>query len=147
MRTAWIGGLCFLLGITVLAVAQTTGLRPDQFVAMAWTWTKSQAVTPVALTDGSSVAVDASLSNSFTLTVTGNSHTLANPTNVKTGQAFQFSILQDGSGHTGFATDTNYKYAGGTAPTWSTAASKKDIISCWADTATTLNCAAMIDVH
>ncbi len=89
---------------------------------------------------------NAALSNGFTLTLTGNTHTLANPTNVKAGQTFTFAI-STGSGFSGFATGTNYKYAGGTAPTWSTAASKKDVISCWADTTSTLNCGAFIDVR
>ncbi len=111
------------------------------------TWTKGQAVTPVALTDGGSIAVDASLSNTFTVTITGDTHSLANPTNVIAGQTFQFAILQDGTGHTGFSTGSNYKYVGAIGPVWSTGVSKKDILSCWADTTSTLNCAALIDVR
>lgn len=118
------------------------------YVDVNQTWTKAQAVTPVALTPGAgTIAVDGSLSNGFTLTTGNDSNTLGNPTNLIAGQTLQFKITIGSGGHTGFATGTNYKYAGGTAPTWSTSAAKIDIISCWADTTSTLNCTAMIDVR
>ena len=55
-------------------------------LAVAQAFTKGQAGTPVALTDASSVAIDLSLANNFTLTLAGN-RTLAAPTNVTAGQS------------------------------------------------------------
>jgi hypothetical protein len=105
------------------------------------------AIAPVALTDGATITVTtcAALSCGYTLTLTGNNHTLANPSSVAAGQHFEFAI-STGSGATGFATDTQYKFAGG-APTWPTGASKKSIMSCWADTTTTINCGVLLDVQ
>jgi hypothetical protein len=38
---AFIGGICFLLGAMLAAMA-ATAIRPDQFVALAWSWTATQ---------------------------------------------------------------------------------------------------------
>jgi hypothetical protein len=111
-------------------------------------WTKAQAVTPVALTPGAgTIAVDGSLSNGFTLTIGNDSNVLGNPTNLKAGQNINFQLTVGSGGHTGFSTGTNYKYAGGTAPTWSTAAAKIDVLSCWAVTTSVLECNGLIDVR
>ena len=42
MRSILIGGVCFLLGAATLVFAQSAGLRPDQFIAMPWTWGGAQ---------------------------------------------------------------------------------------------------------
>jgi hypothetical protein len=42
MKSIIIGAACFLIGITSLVFAQSTGLRPDQFVALPWVWTAVQ---------------------------------------------------------------------------------------------------------
>jgi hypothetical protein len=48
MRKAlFVGAACFLLGTTLLALAQSTGLRPDQFIALPWTWTGAQSFAEV----------------------------------------------------------------------------------------------------
>lgn len=61
------------------------------------TFTKAQAVASVALTStAGSVATDASLSNTFTLTLTENS-TLANPTNLVSGTRYTWIITQGAS--------------------------------------------------
>lgn len=41
-KSLFTGAVCFLLGAMALAFAQSTGLRPDQFIALAWTWTGGQ---------------------------------------------------------------------------------------------------------
>jgi hypothetical protein len=104
-------------------------------------------IAPSALTDGATITVTTcgALSCGYTLTLTGNNHTLANPSSVAAGQHFEFAI-STGTGFTGFATGSQYKFAGG-APTWPTAASKKSIMSCWADTTTTINCGSLLDVQ
>jgi hypothetical protein len=106
-------------------------------------WTAGQAVTPTTggtQSPAGTFTPDFSLSNSVTLTFGAGNLTIANPTGVKAGQSYVIALTQDATGSRTVTWGTNYKWAGGTAPTLSTAASAKDIISCWADTTTTINC-------
>ncbi len=43
-RSVIVGSVCFLLGCAGVALAQSTGLRPEQFIALPWTWTAVQTV-------------------------------------------------------------------------------------------------------
>lgn len=99
-------------------------------------FTKNQSVAPVALTDGATISVDASLSNNFSVTLGGN-RTLANPTNLTAGMVLNFAIDQDATGSRTLAFGSLYKFAG--VNTLSTAASAKDLISCYYD-GTILRC-------
>ncbi len=81
---------------------------------------------PVNLTDAATIAVDASLSNQFRVTLGGN-RTLGNPTNAFDGQVIMFSIKQDGSGNRTITLDTKYRFGSDiTSVTLSTTASKTD---------------------
>lgn len=93
------------------------------------TFTKNQRVTSVALTDGATVAVDASMSNNYRLILGGN-RTLANPTNLSDGMVLNFKIKQDGTGSRTLAYDTKYKFPGGSTPTLTTTASRVDLLCC-----------------
>lgn len=94
----------------------------------------------IALTDGATISVNASLGDSFRVVLGGN-RTLANPTNLVNGQVLNFRILQDGTGTRTLAYGSKFKFAGGTPPVLSTAASSKDFMSCQYDAADdTLNC-------
>lgn len=97
-------------------------------LAQANVFTKAQTVTPVALTDAASIATDASLSNTFTVTLGGN-RTLANPTNLTNGAIYNWRIRQDGTGSRTLAYGSKFKWAGGAAPTLTTTASATDFIS------------------
>ncbi len=143
MRRAILGAICFTLGAVSLLFAQTTGLRPDQFIALPWIWSAHQAVAPVALTDGSSIAVNGTDANAYTLTIAGNSHTLACPSTVSYG-VYAFRFLNSG-GSTGFAVNACYHFTAGTQPGWSTAAGKIDAMFCQAFNNSTLECSASID--
>lgn len=46
-RAIFTGTAGFLLGAMALAFAQSTGLRPDQFIALPWTWPGAQTFGPV----------------------------------------------------------------------------------------------------
>jgi len=110
------------------------------------TWNAGQAVTPVALTDGSTIAVNAALSNGFTVTLTGNSHQLSTPTGLITGQTINVAVKNGTTaGFSGFNTTSSYSFPGGTQPTWSASAGLTDVISCWATGSATLHCAALIN--
>lgn len=106
----------------------------DARLAAANVFTKGQAVTPVALSDAATIATDASLSNSFYVTLGGN-RTLANPTNLQSGQVLNWKIKQDGTGSRTLAYGSKFKWVGGSAPSLSTAANARDIITAeyWGD--------------
>lgn len=107
------------------------------------TWTKAQAVSTVTLTDATTIVVDASLSNVFTVTLGGN-RTLENPTNLISGGTYIFHINQDGTPPRTLTYDTLYKFPGGTTPTLSTTANAKDTLTCIYD-GTVLRCAMQLD--
>jgi hypothetical protein len=92
-------------------------------------YTKSQQVAPVTLTDGATINVDASLSNVFRVTLAGN-RTLAAPTNLSDGQTIVFMVYQDGTGSRTLSYAAIYDWPGGTTPVLSTAANARDVISC-----------------
>jgi hypothetical protein len=79
-------------------------------------FTKAQRGAPVALTDASSVAVNLSLGNNFTLLCTssvGNTRQLANPTNAVAGQSGLITVTQASGGGNALTFSSNYKFAGG----------------------------------
>lgn len=111
------------------------------------TWTAGQAVTPTASgtqTAGGTLTPNFALSNSTTFTFGAGNLTIANPTGIIAGQQYLFAMTQDSVGGRTITWGTDFKWGGGTAPTISTGASNKDIVSCWADTSTTLECTLAI---
>ncbi len=81
----------------------------------------------VALTDAATVAVDMSLGFNFSVTLGGN-RTLGAPSSTKNGQTGAIVITQDGTGSRTLAYHANWKFAGGTDPTLSTAAGSIDVL-------------------
>jgi hypothetical protein len=86
---------------------------------------------PVELLDGATINVNARLGNTFRVTLAGN-RTLANPTNLTSGQQMFFRIKQDGTGSRTLAYGSKFKFPGG-APVLSTAAASLDILACQYD--------------
>jgi hypothetical protein len=104
------------------------------------TWSAGQAVNPVVLTPGATVTPNAAASNNFTLAPTSN-FTMANPTNLKAGQTLNFWITQDATGSRVVTWGTQYEAAGGSSTLLlSTTANATDMVSCQADTTTSLTC-------
>lgn len=84
--------------------------------------------SPVNLTDGATIATDASLSNFFRVTLGGN-RTLSNPTNGVDGQLVTWSVKQDGTGSRTLTTDTKFRFGTDiTSITLTTTAGKTDHI-------------------
>ncbi len=109
-----------------LASADVTGVLPSgnlpaaiDYVDVSQSITKSKAVTPAALTDASTIAVDLSTSNNLPVTLGGN-RTLGVPTNIKEGQAGSLNIWQDGTGSRTLAFAWCYNFSGAAAPTLTT---------------------------
>ena len=105
--------------------APSTGVA---LLAQANVFTKAQSVTPVALVDAATIATDASLSNTFTVTLGGN-RTLGNPTNLVDGCIYTWRIKQDGTGSRTLAYGNKFKWPGGTPPVLTTTAAATDFIS------------------
>lgn len=136
-------GDCTRAASGAIACTKINGDSNVAFLDVNQAWTKGQAVTPTvggAQAAGGTLTPDFSLSNAITATFGAGNLTIANPTNVKVGQSYVIALTQDGVGSRTVTWGANYKWASATAPTLSTAASAKDVISCWADTTTTINC-------
>ena len=86
---------------------------------------KSAVADINALTDGTNISVDLNAGQNFTVTLAGN-RTLDNPTNCVAGQVGSIFVVQDGTGSQTLGYGTSYDFAGGTAPTLSTAANAID---------------------
>ena len=114
-------------------------------LAVAQSFTKAQRGTPVALTDASTVAVDLSLGNNFTLTLAGN-RTLGAPTNVTAGQSGVIVVTQDGTGSRTLAYNSAYKFAGGTAPTLTTTASAVDVLAYYVESSSRITVTSLLNV-
>ena len=120
-----------------------------------------------ALVDGSSIAWDAcpfgngtapvGVGPSAQLSLLGNSHTLAFPTNAIPGVGIAAAICNGtwlagactttGGGNTGFATAAGFKFSGGSAPSWSTVAGHVDLLTCTPYSASAASCAAVINAQ
>lgn len=92
---------------------------------VAQTFTAGQRGEITTLTSGSTVTPDFADSNNFTLTL-GTNVTLANPSNLTAGQSGSIFLVQDSTGSRTLSFGTYWDFAGGTAPTISSAASAVD---------------------
>jgi hypothetical protein len=129
--------------VTVTIPAATTTLAG---LAIAQSFTKAQRGTPVALSDGATIAVDLSLGNNFSVVLGGN-RTLGDPTNVTAGQSGVIVVTQDGTGSRTLAyAGTKYKFAGGTAPTLTTTAAAVDVLAYYCESATRITVTSLLNV-
>ena len=94
---------------------------------VAQTYSAAQRGTITTLTDGATVTPDFAASNNYTLTLGGN-RTIANPTNLTTGQSGSIFLVQDGTGSRTVSWGSYWDFAGGTAPTLTTTAAAVDRI-------------------
>nr|BAR24414.1 phage-related tail fiber protein [uncultured Mediterranean phage uvMED] len=129
--------------VTVTIPASTTTLAG---LAVTQSFTKAQRGTPVALTDGATIAVDMSLGNNFSVTLGGN-RTLGDPTNVTAGQSGVIVVTQDGTGSRTLAYGgTKYKFAGGSAVTLTTTAAAVDVLAYYCESATRITVTSLLNV-
>ena len=100
--------------------------------ATAWNFKTAFSSPLNTLTDATNISIDASLSNTFTVTLAGN-RTLDNPTNLQSGQSFNIIVKQDaGAGHT-LAWGSAYKFPSGVTPTVSPGSNEVDLFKCVTD--------------
>src|SRR3954462_11296620 len=82
--------------------------------------------TPYALTDAATIAVDWNNSVNQSVTVAGNrTFTFSNPT---AGAIYSVAITQDAVGSRTITWPSTVKWAGGSAPTLTTTASRTDVV-------------------
>jgi len=98
------------------------------FTNVAQTFSAAQRGSISTLTDGATITPDFAVANNFSVTLGGN-RTLANPTNLTAGQSGCIYITQDGTGSRTLGYGSNWDFAGGTAPTLSTAANAVDVLA------------------
>ena len=82
----------------------------------------------ITLTDGATLNWDTSLGQVAQVTLGGN-RTFAAPTNLVNGGFYSLLIIQDGTGSRTISWNAVFDFTGGTAPTLSTAAGSKDLIT------------------
>jgi hypothetical protein len=102
----------------------------DDAAPIQWTALTAVASTPQVLTYAATVTPNLTTGNYFTLTLTGNV-TLANPSNQHAGQSGCIAVTQDGTGSRTISFGSNWKFAGGVAPTLTTTASAVDDVCYW----------------
>jgi hypothetical protein len=94
-------------------------------VATSQGYTAQQYFVNATLTDGANIDWNLSTQQVATVTLGGN-RTFNAPTNLVNGGYYGLSIVQDGTGSRTITWNSVFKWASGTAPTLSTAASAKD---------------------
>ena len=92
---------------------------------VAQEFSKTQNFNATTLTDGATIAWDASANQVTSVTLAGN-RTMNAPTNLVDGAVYLLIVLQDGTGSRTLSWNSVFKWAGGTAPTLTTTASARD---------------------
>jgi hypothetical protein len=98
-----------------------------------------------ALTDASTIAVDMSVGNNFSVTLGGN-RTLGNPTNLTAGQSGVIFITQDGTGSRTLAYSSYWDFPAATAPTLTTTANAVDVIVYTVRSSTSIVAQAILNI-
>lgn len=100
---------------------------------------------PTTLSYAASVSPDFNLANNFYVQLTGNM-TLANPTNITTGQHGAIVLQQDATGSRTIAFGSYWKFPGGTAPSLTTTANAYDVLVYYVDNSSRVSAKLLSDV-
>ena len=141
LATALTGVLKGTSGVVSVATAGTDYAG----ISTAQSFTAGQRGAVSALTDGATITPNFALANNFSLTLGGN-RTLANPTNLVAGQSGVIVITQDATGNRTLAYGSNWDFAGGTAPTLTTAASAVDVLVYYVNSATSITASLISNI-
>ena len=98
-----------------------------------------------ALSDGATITPDFDDNCNFSVTLAGN-RTLANPSNITAGQSGVIVVTQDSTGSRTLSFGSNFKFAGGTAPTLTTTASAVDVIAYYCESTSRITATAILNV-
>ena len=108
------------------------------YTSVEQTWIAAQRGEITTLTSGATVTPDFDASNNYSLTLDQNL-TIANPTNLTAGQSGSIFLVQDGTGSRTAAWQNYWDFAGGTAPTLSTASGSVDRVDYIVRSATSIH--------
>ena len=131
--------------VAVVHDGSTAGGFPLAAIAKAQTFTAAQRGTVSALTDGATITPNFATANNFSVTLGGN-RTLANPSSLTAGQSGAIAITQDGTGSRTLAFGSYWKFAGGTAPTLTTTASKVDVLVYYVESSTRVSAQVLLNM-
>ena len=135
-NSAWISILTLSTGsVTTSAVSLST----------AQEWTSQQNFNATTLTFDATQDWDLTTNQVCKLTLTANT-TFDAPTNQVDGSVYVITIIQDGTGSRTAAWNTVFKWAGAAAPTLTTTASAKDVLTFVSDGTNMLNIAQVLNV-
>ena len=109
------------------------------------TFSKAQRASITVDAYAANLSFDFGASNNFEATLTGNI-TFANPTNVVAGQSGIIRVKQDAVGSRTASFGSNWKFAGGAAPTLTTTPSATDILAYYVLSATEIAASIIKDV-
>lgn len=90
--------------------------------------TTNSAETQQTLTDAATVNWDCALGGYAKVTL-GGSRTMAAPTNTRNGAVYILEVIQDGTGSRTLTWNAAFVWSGGTAPTLTTTAGKRDFFT------------------
>lgn len=143
------GEICYATDQDKLYVKEGGSLVSTQLtgaakLTAAQTFTAAQrgAISAIAVAAGDTTkTLDFATANNFQLTLANTgSCELANPSNLTAGQSGSIFIVQDATGSRLLTYGSYYDFAGGTAPTLSTAANAVDRIDLVVRSATSIHC-------
>ncbi len=121
-------------------------VRADGSAEFAGTVTaQANAVAEIdTLTSGTTITPDFAASCNFTVTL-GHNATIANPSNLTAGQSGSIFLVQDGTGSRTAAFGSYWDFAGGTAPTLTTAGGSVDRIDYIVRSSTSIHAVATLN--
>ena len=122
------------------SVIFTSAVRMEGLVSLSGA-VKSHITT---LTDAASITTDFNTANMFMVTLAGN-RTLAAPSNATTGQTGSIYVVQDGTGDRTLSYNAAWRFAAGSVPVATTAASAVDLLIYSARSATTIDAVMLLD--
>jgi hypothetical protein len=113
-----------------ITLPNATGTVPLLSLAQTFTAAQRGTISAISVASGDTTkTLDFATANNFALTLANTaSCTLANPSNLTAGQSGSIFVVQDATGGRLLTYDSQWDFAGGTAPTLSTTASAVDRI-------------------
>lgn len=126
------GEVCYATDENKFYVKEGSSLIEQPGLETAQTFTKAQrgSISAISIAAGDTTkTLDFDTANNFALTLANTaSCTLANPSNLTAGQSGSIFVVQDATGSRLLTYGSSWDFAGGTAPTLSTAADSVDRI-------------------
>lgn len=126
------GEICYATDEDKLYVVESAALVEQPGLSTAQTFSAGQrgAISAISVASGDTTkTLDFDTANNFALTLANTaSCTLADPSNLTAGQSGSIFVIQDATGGRLLTYGSAWDFAGGTAPTLSTAASAVDRI-------------------